>query len=229
MIEEALKSLRKGEIVLVFDAANRERETDMILAAELVTPEHIKILRNDAGGLICAPVSSENAEKLGIPFMTDIMQVASEKYKVLKKLSPHDIPYDEKSAFSITINHRKTFTGITDNDRALTIKELALLCKNNQHEKFGEFFRSPGHVTLLRAAPDHVLNRKGHTEMSIALMEMAGLTGVAVCCEMMDDKNGNSLSTSDAQLYADEYDLVFLDGSQVIRAYKEHKGVINPP
>ncbi|BAW32051.1 MAG TPA: 3,4-dihydroxy-2-butanone-4-phosphate synthase [Methanothermobacter sp.] len=229
MIKEALKSLKKGEIILVFDAANRERETDMILAAELVTPEHIKILRNDAGGLICAPVSSENAEKLGIPFMTDIMQVASEKYKVLKRLSPHDIPYDEKSAFSITINHRKTFTGITDNDRALTIKELALLCKNNKHEKFGEFFRSPGHVTLLRAAPGHVLNRKGHTEMSIALMEMAGLTGVAVCCEMMDDNNGNSLSISDAQLYANEHDLVFLDGSQVIKAYKEYKGVINPP
>lgn len=221
MIEEALKSLKKGEIVLVFDAANRERETDMILAAELVTPEHIKILRNDAGGLICAPVSSENAEKLGIPFMTDIMQVASEKYKVLKKLSPHDIPYDEKSAFSITINHRKTFTGITDNDRALTIRELALLCKNGQHERFGEFFRSPGHVTLLRAAPGHVINRKGHTEMSIALMEMAGLTKVAVCCEMMDNKSGNSLSTRDAQLYAEEHDLIFLDGSQVIKAYEE--------
>lgn len=223
MIEEALRSLKKGEIVLVFDAANRERETDMILAAELVTPEHIKILRNDAGGLICAPVSAENAEKLGIPFMTDIMQVAGKKYKVLRRLSPHDIPYDEKSAFSITINHRKTFTGITDNDRALTIRELALLCKDGQHERFGEFFRSPGHVTLLRAAPGHVLNRKGHTEMSIALMEMAGLTEVAVCCEMMDDKSGNSLSTRDAQIYAKEHDLVFLDGSQLIKAYKEMK------
>ncbi|BDH78694.1 MAG TPA: 3,4-dihydroxy-2-butanone-4-phosphate synthase [Methanothermobacter sp.] len=223
MMEEALKSLRKGEIVLVFDAANRERETDMILAAEHVTPEHIRILRNDAGGLICAPVSAENAEKLGIPFMTDILKVSSEKYPVLKRLSPHDIPYDEKSAFSITVNHRKTFTGITDNDRALTIKELALLCKDGQHEKFGDFFRSPGHVTLLRAADGHVLRRRGHTEMSIALMEMAGLTGVAVCCEMMDNRRGNSLSTEDARLYAKEHDLIFLNGSDLIKAYKEYK------
>ena len=221
MIQKALEALKNGEIVLVFDADNRERETDMIVAAEFMTPQHMTTIRNDAGGLFCVPLSSENSDKLGIPFMTDIMEEASHKYPVLNELSPNDIPYDEKSAFSITLNHRETFTGITDNDRAFTIKQLGLLCKNGQHEDLGKLFRAPGHVTLLRAAEGHVLKRKGHTEMSIALMEMAGLTEVAVCCEMMDDVSGGSLSTDDARKYAEENDLVFLNGADLIAAYKE--------
>jgi len=223
MIQEALKSLRKGEMVLVFDADNRERETDMIVAAEHITPEHIKVMRNDAGGLICVPVSHENSEKLGIPYMTDVMNEASEAFPVLGKLSPYDIPYDEKSAFSITVNHRKTFTGITDNDRALTIRELADICRDERHSEFGDLFRSPGHVTLLRATDGHVTRRKGHTEMSIALMEMAGLTGVAVCCEMMDDRTGNSLPTEDAMRYAREHDLIFMSGADLIESYREFR------
>ncbi len=221
MIQKALEALKNGEIVLVFDADNRERETDMIVAAEFMTPQHMTTIRNDAGGLFCVPLSAENSDKLGIPFMTDIMEEAGHKYPVLNELSPNDIPYDEKSAFSITLNHRDTFTGITDNDRAFTIKQLGLLCKNGKHEDLGKLFRAPGHVTLLRAAEGHVLKRKGHTEMSIALMEMAGLTEVAVCCEMMDDVSGGSLSTDDARKYAEENDLVFLNGADLIAAYKE--------
>ena len=223
MIKEALEALKNGEIVLVFDSDNRERETDMIVAAEFMTPKHMTQIRNDAGGLFCIPLSSENSDALGAPFMTDIMEIASSEYPVLGELNPNDIPYDEKSAFSITVNHRKTFTGITDNDRACTIKELALLCKNGKQKEFGKYFRAPGHVTLLRAAKGHVLGRKGHTEMSIALMEMAGLTEVAVCCEMMDDKTGGSLPTAEAQKYAEKHGLVFMSGADLIEAYKEYK------
>ncbi|ADP77147.1 3,4-dihydroxy-2-butanone 4-phosphate synthase [Methanothermus fervidus DSM 2088] len=228
MIKEALRALRKGEMVLVFDSEDREGETDMIKAAEFVTHEDIAILRNDAGGLICAPISAKNAEKLGIPYMTSILETASNKYPVLSELSPHDIPYDEKSAFSITINHRNTFTGITDRDRAKTIRELALLCKNKEYDKFGKFFRSPGHVTLLIASKNNLLERTGHTEMSIALMEMAGLTEVAVCCEMMDDETGRALSMQDAKRYAERNDLVFLKGEELINAYYEYLGVPVP-
>jgi 3,4-dihydroxy 2-butanone 4-phosphate synthase len=223
MINEALKALKNGEIVLVFDSDNRERETDMIVAGEFMTPQYMTQIRNDAGGLFCVPLSSENSDALGVPFMTDIMEIASSKYPVLGELNPNDIPYDEKSAFSITVNHRKTFTGITDNDRAFTIKELALLCKNGKQNEFGKYFRAPGHVTLLRAAKGHVINRKGHTEMSIALMEMAGLTEVAVCCEMMDDKTGGSLPTEEAKKYAEEHGLVFMGGADLIEAYNDFK------
>jgi 3,4-dihydroxy 2-butanone 4-phosphate synthase len=223
MIKDAIEAFKNGEIVLIFDSDNRERETDMIVAAELMTTEHMTTIRNDAGGLVCVPISSEISDKLGIPFMTDIMETATQKYPVLGELSPNDIPYDEKSAFSITVNHRKTFTGITDNDRACTIKELALLCKNEDYDNFGKFFRAPGHVTLLRATEDHVLKRKGHTEMSIALAEMAGMTKVAVCCEMMDDKSGGSMTTDDVAKYAEEKGLVFVSGEELINAYKEFK------
>lgn len=224
MINDALKAFKDGEIVLIFDNENRERETDMIVAAEHMTPQHMRVIRNDAGGLVCVPISAEISEKLGIPFMTDIMEVASPKYPVLGELSPNDIPYDEKSAFSITVNHRKTFTGITDNDRACTIKELSLLCKNEDYANFGKHFRAPGHVTLLRAAEGHVLKRQGHTEMSIALAEMAGMTPVAVCCEMMDDKSGGSMTTDDVAKYAQKEGLLFLSGDEVIKAYREFKG-----
>ncbi|NYB52072.1 MAG: 3,4-dihydroxy-2-butanone-4-phosphate synthase [Methanobacteriaceae archaeon] len=225
MIKKAVEAFRKGEIVLVFDDDNRERETDMIVAAEFMTPQYMTTIRNDAGGLVCVPISSEISDKLGIPFMTDVMEAATDKYPVLGELSPTDIPYDEKSAFSITVNHRKTFTGITDNDRACTIKELGLLCKEGRYNEFGKYFRSPGHVTLLRAAEGHVLKRHGHTEMSVALAEMAGLTEVAVCCEMMDDNTGNSMVTDDVAEYAKKNDLVFLSGAELIEGYHKFKDI----
>lgn len=223
MIKDVIKAFKDGEIVLIFDNENRERETDMIIAAEHMTPEHMRIIRNDAGGLVCVPISSEVSDKLRLPFMTDIMEAAAEKYPLLGELSPNDIPYDEKSAFSITVNHRKTFTGITDNDRACTIKELALMCKNEDYDNFGKHFRAPGHVTLLRAAKGHVLKRQGHTEMSIALAEMAGTTPVAVCCEMMDDNSGGSMTTDDVAKYAEKEGLLFLSGEDLIKAYHKFK------
>ena len=223
MIKRALDAFTTGEIILIFDDDNREKETDMIVAGAQITPQHMTTLRNDAGGLLCVPLSSEVSDKLGVPFMTDIMDVASAEYPILSELSPTDIPYDEKSAFSITLNHRKTFTGITDNDRAFTIKELALLCKNGDYNSLGKYFRSPGHVTLLRAAEGHVLKRRGHTELSIAIAEMAGVTPVAVCCEMMDDITKNSMNTDDAHKYAKKNNLVFLSGAEVIEAYMEFK------
>jgi len=223
MIKKALEAYKNGEIVLIFDDDNRERETDMIVAGEFITPQQIARMRNDAGGLLCVPLSSSVSDELGVPFMTDIMEAASDKYPVLAELSPTDIPYDEKSAFSITVNHRKTFTGITDNDRAMTINELAKMAKTNQGKDFGKYFRAPGHVTLLRAAEGLLLKRKGHTEMSVALAEMCGLTQVAVCCEMMDDKTGNSLPTDEVEKYAKQEGMVFLSGAEVIEAYQKFK------
>ena len=224
MIDDALKAFKDGEIILVFDSDNRERETDMIIAAEFIKPEHLARMRNDAGGLVCTAVSHQEAEKLRLPFMTDVMEAAQDKYPLLGELSPNDIPYDERSAFSLTVNHRETFTGITDNDRALTIKELALMCKNEDYNNFGAHFRAPGHETLLRGSEGLLTKRQGHTEMSIALTKMAGLTPVAVCCEMMDDLTGNSLPTTEVEKYAEKEGLLFLSGEEVINAYNKFIG-----
>ncbi len=157
-LERALTALRAGRIVLVFDFDDRERETDMVVASEFVTPEVIRTMRKDAGGLICTTVHSDIRERIETPYLADVFNDVSDRYPVMSCLTPNDIPYDTKSAFSITINHRGTFTGITDKDRALTISEFAKLAKASlgtengwARDEFGRHFRAPGHVPLLNA------------------------------------------------------------------------------
>jgi 3,4-dihydroxy 2-butanone 4-phosphate synthase len=139
----------------------------------------------------------------------------------------NDIPYDNKSSFSLYINHRKTFTGITDKDRSLTMKSFADLTKNfnkidsnKAMEKLGEEFRSPGHVPICVASKDILKERFGHTELVIAMMIMAGLTPVGSGCEMMGD-DGNALSKKEAIAYAKKNNLIFLEGNEIIKAWKE--------
>ena len=203
-LDKALEAIRNGEFVLVFDDDDREGEVDMIIASEFVTPKSIATMRNDAGGL---------------PFMVDIMAAASEKYPDLAKLAPNDIPYDERSSFSVWANHRKSFTGVTDHDRAMTISEMALMMKDERFDEFGATFRSPGHVCLLRGAEGLVKNRQGHTEIGLALCELAGVTPVCVVCEMMDGETGQATSIADARKYAEENGLVLLRGEDIINEY----------
>lgn len=213
-IEEAIEELKQGKIVLVHDRKKRENETDMMVAAEKINPEHISTLREDAGGLICAAIGQNLAESIKLPFMADVLNLVKENYPVLRYTIPDDIPYDEKSSFSISVNHRDTFTGITDNDRALTVKKLAEYFQNDPRQKsFGEKFRSPGHIHLLRSSG--LENRDGHTELTTALLEMAGMTPVACICEMMDSETHEALSTEKVRKYAKENELVFLNAGGI--------------
>lgn len=157
-VEKAIDALKSGKMVLLYDSDDREGETDMVVASEFITPEYIREMRKNAGGLICTCLHSDFCDKLGIPFMVDILDVASEKYPVLKELYPNDIPYDEKSTFALYANHRTTFTGITDNDRALTVKKITELCSEERFKDFGKEFRCPGHVAFLRATEGLVKN-----------------------------------------------------------------------
>jgi 3,4-dihydroxy 2-butanone 4-phosphate synthase len=139
-----------------------------------------------------------------------------------------DIPYDRMnhSSFSIWVNHRSTFTGITDHDRALTITAVAEHVKqalNGGSVKFHESFRTPGHCALLRAA-DHLLDqRKGQTELSIALAEMGGITPAVTICEMLDDESGYALSKADAKLYARKHGLEFVQGPEVLERWQAER------
>ena len=128
-IGEAQAALRSGKFVLVFDSDSREAETDMMIASEHVTFESVRTLRKEAGGLICTTAPAEVSRKLDLPFLAELFAESYGKHPVLKGLAPNDLPYDTKSAFSLTINHRHTFTGIPDRDRALTISEFAKLGK----------------------------------------------------------------------------------------------------
>ncbi len=227
-IEAAISALKNGEPVLVYDADGREEETDFVCASRLVTPESIRRMRKDGGGLICTTVPFEVWDRVGLPFMVDVNAEASDAFPLLNLLSPTDIPYDTKSAFSITINHRRTYTGITDNDRALTVTEFAKLCEfaakhgwEESMEEFGRNFRAPGHLHLLNASRRILENRFGHTELSTALVTMAGLTPSATICEMMGD-DGKALSREHAEAYAAENGFVYLTGNEIIEAWREY-------
>ncbi len=224
---DALSRLRRGGIVLVYDADGREEETDMVIASEHVTPEVIMTLRKDAGGLICTTADTRIQEALGLPFLSELFLGMADHYPVMKGLIPNDIPYDVKSAFGITINHRKTFTGITDEDRAMTIREFASLSKRAltsedgwAKAEFGRSFRAPGHVHLLNTSRHILETRFGHTELATALVIMADLVPSATVCEMMGD-DGKALSKDKAKQYAEAHGLVFLEGADIVQAWKE--------
>ncbi|MCK5559575.1 MAG: 3,4-dihydroxy-2-butanone-4-phosphate synthase [Thermoplasmata archaeon] len=229
-IEKALEDLKAGKFILIYDADGREEETDLIIDSQFVTPENIRTLRRDGGGLICTTLDYNTQVSLGLPYLSDVFQQMGEKFNVLSKLIPNDIPYDEISSFSVTVNHRKTFTGITDDDRAYTISELAKLISTvnklengRAQQMFGEQFRAPGHVHLLNASKDPLTTRRGHTELATAMTLMAGLVPSATICEMMDS-NGKARDKESARKYAEEHDLVFLEGYEVIEAWQKWSG-----
>jgi 3,4-dihydroxy 2-butanone 4-phosphate synthase len=218
-IEKALNALKDGSFVLVHDSDGRENETDLVVAAEKITPAHIARMRKDGGGLICVSVGNALAKKLGLFFLQELYAKAAKDFPLLSELRADDIPYDEKSSFSLTVNHRKTFTGITDEDRALTIKELAYIAKTGPTQQtFGLNFRTPGHVHLLISSG--LDNREGHTELSEALLSLSGLTPLAVICEMMDDDTHKSLSPVKAKTYAEKNGLVFLNAGDIKEAWR---------
>lgn len=220
-ILKAVKEIRNGNFILLHDSEYREGETDMVIASEFVRAEHISKMREDAGGLICIAVDKKISEKISLPFMAEILEVSQKKFPLLKEIKANDIPYDEKSSFSITINHRETFTGISDKDRALTISEFGKFCKKlpeNPKKEFGKFFRSPGHVPLLISSG--IRKRRGHTELSTELLKIAKVTPVAVICEMLDSKTKNSMKREKAMAYAKKNKFVFLDGDEIIQFRK---------
>jgi len=222
-----LNDLRQGKFILVYDSEKREGETDFVIASQFVTPESIKRMRKDGGGLIFLMISNEVAHTFKLPFLADLYAQINSTYPVLEELVPNDIPYDTKSSFSLYINHRETFTGITDNDRSITMKNFSEIIEKTKNmdsnlaiQELGREFRSPGHIPICVASKQLLNERKGHTELVIALMQMAGLIPAGSGCEIMGD-NGNALSKKDVICYAEKNDLTFLEGKDIIEAWKQ--------
>lgn len=226
-ISKALTDLQHGKFVLVYDSENREGETDFVMASQFVTAESIKRMRQDGGGLIFLMTSMEIADRLQLPFLADMYEHISDRYPVLNDLAPNDIPYDTKSSFSLYINHRETFTGITDKDRSLTMQRFADIIKKTDNidsksavREFGKEFRSPGHVPLCVASEDLLNKRRGHTELVVALLQMAELIPAGSGCEILGN-NGRALSKLDAKNYANKNNFIFLEGKEIIQAWKK--------
>ena len=229
-VERALRALRSGEFVLVFDGEGREEETDLAIASEFITPEAVRTLRKDAGGWVCTTVPPDAREKIGLPYLQDVLQDSAGRYPILRDLVPERLPYDRRSAFSITVSHRDTRTGVTDVDRALTIRRFAEVAREALRREngwamhaFAEEFRAPGHVALLNPAPRLLEERKGHTELVTALLQMAGVVPSATICEMLGD-DGRALRKADAKAYADAHNLVYLEGRQILEAWRAWSG-----
>ena len=223
MLEEALAAFRNGKFILLYDFDDRERETDFAIRADAVTRQHVMWMRKDGGGLICTAVHPEAARRLGLPFAKDILAA----YQGVEKLG--EIPYDRKnpSSFSIWVNHRNTFTGITDRDRSLTINAIADQVKAAMNggggAEFHRIFRAPGHVAILRAAEGLLDQRCGQTELSIALAGFAGVTPAVTICEMLDDETGYALPKEDAVRYARLHGLPFVEGREVLERWEREK------
>jgi 3,4-dihydroxy 2-butanone 4-phosphate synthase len=225
-VKRGIESIKKGELVLLYDAEDREGETDFVLPASFVTPERVAYFRNEAGGLICVAIHPVAAERLGLPLMSEILRNMNDTYSYLRRIVEEkgDLLYDKRSSFSLWVNHRDTFTGITDRDRALTIRKIGeaverVLNGNDSSYNFYTEFRTPGHVSILRAADRLLDERRGQTELSVALAVLAGIPPAMVICEMLDSESGGALSKPKAIAFASEHDLVFMEGKEIVDAF----------
>ena len=210
-VDDAVEAFRAGTPVCIHDAADREGETDLVYPAGAVNPEAVARLRNDAGGLVCVAVSDGVASTFDLPFLQDVLD-----HPVT---ADHDLSYDDRSSFSLTVNHRDTHTGITDEDRSLTIQELGAAAANPAETDFAATFRSPGHVHVLRAAPNLLADRQGHTELGLALAAAADIPPAVVVCEMLDDETGQALSPAAARAYAERNDFPYVEGSSIVERF----------
>ena len=220
-LEAALESLKRGEFVLLFDSAGRENEVDMVAAAEFVTPEHVARMRQHAGGLLCIAVEYDLACSLDLRYMHEILSDPSNSNR---EMVMGLAPYGDHPTFSISVNHYQTYTGITDKDRSLTIRELANICTvENKKKRFVSSFKAPGHVPLLIASKGLLHERQGHTELSVYMAKLAGLRPVAAICEMMDAQTYAALSVDKAHKYAKQNAIPLIDGKELLEYAKVHQ------
>ncbi len=197
-IEQALEDLKNGKVILVTDDPDRENEGDMICAAEFATRENINFMASVAKGLICTPMSIEVADRLGLPPM------------VSENTDNHH------TAFTVSVDHIDTTTGISAEERAFTMVKCADPATKPTD------LRRPGHVFPLVARRGGVLTRNGHTEATVDLMRLAGLTECGVCCEIMDD-DGTMMRTPKLWELAEEHNLSFITIKQLQDYIKLHE------
>jgi len=202
-IDDALRRIRRGEMVLVVDDADRENEGDLTIAGEWVTPSAINFMLRWARGLVCMPCAPERLDELAIGPMV-----------------PPDAAGND-TAFAVSIDHRDAGSGIGAHDRALTISKVL-----DRDSRPDDFLR-PGHVFPLRARPGGVLERRGHTEASVDLARLAGCAPIAVICEVLHD-DGSPARVPYLELFAAEHRIAMVSVAQVVE-HRERQGSGVPP
>ncbi len=200
-IEEALQDLREGKLILVIDDPDRENEGDLICAAEFATAENVNTMATLAKGLICMPMSSAMTEKLQLNQMVEVNTD------------------NHATAFTVSIDHVDTTTGISAVERSLT----AMKCVEDGVKP--EDFRRPGHMFPLEAREGGVLKRAGHTEATVDLMRLAGLKECGLCCEIMRE-DGTMMRTTELLTFARRHNFKVITIEDLIKKRLEKESLV---
>ncbi len=197
-IKELLEDIRNGKNVVLLDSEDRENEGDVICAAEHATLENVNFMASYARGLICTPMTKEYVDKLGFPQMVS-----------------HNTD-NHCTAFTVSIDHIDTTTGISAYERSLTAMKLV---EDNARP---EHFRRPGHMFPLLAKDGGVLERDGHTEATVDLVRLAGCKPVGLCCEIMKE-DGTMARLDDLMEFAKTHNLKIGTISDLIKYRRVHE------
>ena len=200
-IEDALEALRQGHLILCTDDPDRENEGDLICAAQFATTGNINFMATHAKGLICMPMSAAYVQKLRLPQMVA------------------DNTDNHETAFTVSIDHVSTTTGISAAERSIT----AMKCVEEGARP--EDFRRPGHMFPLLAKPNGVLERNGHTEATVDLLRLAGLKECGLCCEIMRE-DGTMMRATELQQKAQEWGLKFITIRDLQNYRKRHEKLV---
>ncbi len=197
-VVEAIRAFERGEVVVVMDDDGRENEGDLICAAVHTTPEIMALMVRHTSGIICAPMTVEQANRLNLAPM----------------VANNDAPH--ATAFTVSVDYRHgTTTGISADDRTLTVRNLA-----NPNAGAVDFVR-PGHVFPLVAREGGVLMRSGHTEAAVDLCNLAGLPPVGVIGELVND-DGTVMRGPEVSAFAKEHGFLEVSVADLI-AYRQRK------
>jgi len=191
-IEEAIEDIKQGKMVIVVDDEDRENEGDLVMAAEMVTPEAVNFMIRYGRGLVCVPLTAQRIEAIDLPPM------------VAHNTDSHE------TAFTVSVDARNTTTGISAFERALTIKKLI------DPDAVPQDFTRPGHIFPLRAKEGGVLRRTGHTEAAIDLARLAGLYPAGVICEIINE-DGTMARVSQLMEFAREHKLKIITIADLIQ------------
>ena len=201
-VEEAVKDLKEGKIIIVTDDDDRENEGDFICAAEYATTENVNFMATYGKGLICMPMSEELSRKLCFP------QMVSENTD------------NHETAFTVSIDHVSTTTGISAAERSITARK----CVSDDAKP--EDFRRPGHMFPLLAKKNGVLERNGHTEATVDLCRLAGLKECGLCCEIMRE-DGTMMRTTELMELAKKWDIKFITIAALQEYRKIHEKLVD--
>ena len=201
-IEEVIEDLKAGKPVIIVDDESRENEGDLVLAAEFATRESINFIIKEARGLLCTPMLEKDLIRLGIHQMVE------------KNTDNHE------TAFTVSVDHVDTTTGISPEERAVTMQKL--IDPNAKPEDF----RRPGHVFPLRYKEGGVLVRQGHTEASIDLCKLAGLYPAAAICEITNDE-GYMSRMDDLLAFSKKHGLKIASVEALIEYRKRHDKLVS--